>query len=114
MQKNIFAIRLTKKNFVKHIENLPQHLSEKFIRDTLSIIDITLRNRDLSIIGIAQGFFEVMDYRYCFSTERFIVPMTVYRLVYCGLALNWIGLGLTLYSRGGQAFNTKGQIRKNC
>ena len=26
-----------KKNFVKHIENLPQHLSEKFIGDNLSI-----------------------------------------------------------------------------
>ena len=25
------------KNFVKHIENLPQHLSEKFIGDNLSI-----------------------------------------------------------------------------
>ena len=29
-----------KKNFVKHIENLPQYLSEKFIRDNLSITDI--------------------------------------------------------------------------
>ena len=28
------------KNFVKHIKNLPQHLSEKFIGDNLSIIDI--------------------------------------------------------------------------
>ena len=43
-RKNIFTIRLTKKNFVKHIENLPQHLSEKFIGDTLSIIDFALRN----------------------------------------------------------------------
>ena len=43
-RKNIFAIRLTKKNFVKHIENLPQHLSEKFIGDNSSIIDIALRN----------------------------------------------------------------------
>ena len=79
-RKNIFAIRLTKKNFVKHIENLPQHLSEKFIGDSLSIIDIALRNWDLSIIGITQGFFEVIDYRYRCSTERFIVPITVYML----------------------------------
>ena len=33
-----------KKNFVKHIKNLPQHLSEKFIGDNLSITDIVLRN----------------------------------------------------------------------
>ena len=32
------------KNSVKHIENLPQHLSEKFIGITLSIIDIASRN----------------------------------------------------------------------
>ena len=63
-----------KKNFVKHIKNLPQHLSEKFIGDNLSIIHIALRNSGLSIIGIAQGFFEVTAYRYRFSTERFIVP----------------------------------------
>ena len=28
------------------------------------------------MIGIAQGFFEVIDYRYRFSAERFIVPIT--------------------------------------
>ena len=33
-----------KKNFVKHIENLSQRLSEKFIDDNLSITDIALRN----------------------------------------------------------------------
>ena len=32
-----------KKNFVKHIENLPQHLSEKLLGKNLSIIDIALR-----------------------------------------------------------------------
>ena len=57
------------KNFVKRIENLPQHLSEKFIGDNLSITDIALKNCDLSIISIAQGFFEVIDYRYRFGTE---------------------------------------------
>ena len=31
-------------NFAKHIENLPQHLLEKFISDNLSIINIDLRN----------------------------------------------------------------------
>ena len=33
-----------KKNFVKHIENLSQHLSEKFIGDNSSITDIGLKN----------------------------------------------------------------------
>ena len=33
-----------KKLFVKHIENLPQHLLEKFIGDNSSITDIALRN----------------------------------------------------------------------
>ena len=32
-----------KKNFVKHVENLQQHLSENFIGDNLSIIDIALK-----------------------------------------------------------------------
>ena len=36
-------------------------------RKNLSIIDIASRNLDLSIIGIAQGFFEVIDYRHHFS-----------------------------------------------
>ena len=65
-----------KKDFVKRIENLSQHLSEKFIGDNLSITGIALKNSDLSIIGIGKGFFEVIDYRYRFSTERFIVPIT--------------------------------------
>ena len=43
-KKNIFAIRLTKKNFVTHIENLPQQLLEKFIGDNSSITDIASRN----------------------------------------------------------------------
>ena len=30
----------------------------------------------MRFIGIAQGFFEVIDYRYRFNTERFIVPIT--------------------------------------
>ena len=28
------------------------------------------------MVGIAQCFFDVIDYRYRFSTERFIVPIT--------------------------------------
>ena len=43
-EKNILQFDLQKKNFVKHIENLPQHLSKKFIGDNLSIIDIAIRN----------------------------------------------------------------------
>ena len=78
LEKTFLQFDLQKKNFVKHIENLSQHLSEKFIGDNLSIINIALRNSDLSTIDIAQGFFEVIDYRYRFSTEWFIVPITVY------------------------------------
>ena len=37
------------KNFVKRVENLPQHLSEKIIGDNSSITDIALNNGDLSI-----------------------------------------------------------------
>ena len=65
-----------KKPFIKHIENSPQHLSEKFIGDNASITAIALRNWDLSIVGVAQGFLEIIDYRYRFYTERFIVPIT--------------------------------------
>ena len=34
----------TKKNFVKIIEILPQHLSKKFIGENLSITDVALKN----------------------------------------------------------------------
>ena len=47
--ENTFLQFDLQKNFVKHIENLPQHLSEKFIGDNLLIIDIALRNWDLSV-----------------------------------------------------------------
>ena len=67
-----------KNNFVKHIENSPKHLSEKFIGDNLSITDIALKISDLSINGIAQGVFEVIDYRYPFGGARFIVVITEY------------------------------------
>ena len=76
LEKTFLQFDVQKINFVKHIVNLPQHLSEKFIGDNLSIIDIALRNCDLSIIGIAQGFFEDIDYRYRLSTEWFVVPIT--------------------------------------
>ena len=76
MWKNIFAVLTFKKNFVNHIKNLPLHLSEKFIGQNLSIIDIALKKLDLSIAVIAHGFFVIIDHGYCFSTERFIVPIT--------------------------------------
>ena len=38
-----FCYMICKKIFVKHIENLRQHLSEKFIGDDLSITDIALK-----------------------------------------------------------------------
>ena len=43
-RKTFLQFDLRKKNFVKHIENLKQHLSEKLIGDNLSITDIDLRN----------------------------------------------------------------------
>ena len=47
-------------------------------RKNLSTIIYRYRFKKLRFIGIAQGFFEVIDYRYRFSTERFIVPNTAY------------------------------------
>ena len=43
LEKAILQFDLPK-NFVKHIENLPQHLSKKFIGDDLLITDYALRN----------------------------------------------------------------------
>ena len=42
--KHFCDLTYNTKNFVKHIENLPQHLSEKFIGVNLSITDIASRN----------------------------------------------------------------------
>ena len=44
LEETLLQFDLQTKNFVKHIENLPQHLSENFIGDNLSIIDIAFRN----------------------------------------------------------------------
>ena len=41
--KHFCNLTYTKKKFVTHIENLPLHLSEKFIGDSLSITDIASR-----------------------------------------------------------------------
>ena len=41
--KTLFLQFDLQKNFVKHVENSPQHLSEKFIGDNLSITDVVLR-----------------------------------------------------------------------
>ena len=79
LEKHFCDWTYKKKNFVEHNENLPQHLSEKFIADDLSITNIALRNWDLSIIGIAQNgiaHFWNCRYRYRCSTKRFIVPIT--------------------------------------
>ena len=40
LEKHFCDLTYKKNNFVKHIENLPQHLSEKFIGDNSSITDI--------------------------------------------------------------------------
>ena len=44
LEKHFCDLTCKKKNFVKHIENLPQHLSEKLIGDNLSITNIAVRN----------------------------------------------------------------------
>ena len=71
-----FCYLTNKKNFVKHIENLPQH------RKTLSAIiyrlPISLQKLRLMDYRYRPGCFEGIDYRYCFSTKRFIVPITEY------------------------------------
>ena len=78
VEKHFCNLTYKKKNIVKHIENLPQYLSKKLIGDNLSITDIAFRNWDLSIIGIAQSIFKIIDYRYRFSTEKFIMLITAY------------------------------------
>ena len=40
--KTFLQLDLCEKNFVKHIENLPQHLSKKFIRDIIDRLPISL------------------------------------------------------------------------
>ena len=44
LENHFCDLTYKKKNFVKHIENLPQYLSEKFVGDNLSITDIAIRN----------------------------------------------------------------------
>ena len=48
-------------------------------------MDFRYRFKKLRFIGIAQGFFEVMDYGYRFSTEWFIVPITATRSTPCAI-----------------------------
>ena len=43
-RKTFLHFDLQEKKIVKHVESLPQHLSEKFIGDNLSITDIAVRN----------------------------------------------------------------------
>ena len=73
-RKNIFAIRFTKKNFVKHIENLPQYLSGKFVGDNLSvspraflklsIIVIALVQKGLSCPSLRVAWFDKSEHKY--------------------------------------------------
>ena len=44
LEKHFCDLTYKKKKFVKHIENLPQHSSEKFIGNNLSITDIALKS----------------------------------------------------------------------
>ena len=75
--RNTFLQSDLQKHFVKHVKNLSQHLSEKFIGDNLSITDIALKHYDLSIIGIAQGFFEVIDYGFVLVQKGLSCPSLV-------------------------------------
>ena len=50
LEKHFCDLTHKKKNFIEHIENLLQHLSEKFISDNLSITDIVLKNWDLLLV----------------------------------------------------------------
>ena len=50
-------------------------------RKNLSAIIYRYRFKKLRFIDIVQGFFEVFDYRYRFSTEWFIVPITGCELI---------------------------------
>ena len=43
LENHFCDLTYKKKKYIKHIENLPQHLSEKFIGDNLSITDIALK-----------------------------------------------------------------------
>ena len=67
-----FCNLTSKKKLVKHIENLPQHSSEKFV-------NYRYRFKKLRFIDYRYHleFFEISGYCYFFSTEKFIVPITV-------------------------------------
>ena len=64
--ENIFATWLTKKKICQAHWKFTA-TSEKFM------------GNNSSIIGIALGFFEIIDYCYRFSTERVIVLITFYK-----------------------------------
>ena len=70
--------------YKKNLRQTQRKFTATFIRKIyrwydLKITDIGLRNWGLSIIGIVQNFFEIIDYRYRFSTKRFIVPITAHK-----------------------------------
>ena len=65
-----------KKTSSESLKILQQLLLEKFIGNNLSITDIALKNWDLWTMGLAQGCYEVIDYRYRLGTERFIVAIS--------------------------------------
>ena len=77
LEKHFCNLTYIQKNLVNLLKIYcnTEHLSKKFISNNLLIIDIALRNQDLSIIGIAQGFLDIIDCCYRFSIERFIVPI---------------------------------------
>ena len=57
------------------MENLPQHLSEKFIDYPISLGKIEIYQLSVS----PRAFLKLsVIYRYRFSSERFIVPITDY------------------------------------
>ena len=56
-RKTLLLFDLQEKNCVKHIENFPQHLSEKFIRDNLSITDVSLQEIEIYRLSVSPRAF---------------------------------------------------------
>ena len=64
-----------KKNFVKHLKNLPQRLSENLSATTYRL-PISHHEVKIYRLAVSPRAFSIIDYRYRFSTEKFIVPIT--------------------------------------
>ena len=75
LEKTFLQLDL-RNNFVRRIENLPQHLSEKFICDNLSIIDIIIRNLDLLVLP--RAFLKLSIIVIALAQKGLLMPITGY------------------------------------